>query len=76
MRRYERLTPEGDQSDIASSTPRRRVPITILIADDHPVVRDGITTILSSQPNPAPVVNGMNRIGNARRVHARASLSV
>jgi two-component system, NarL family, response regulator len=51
VRHCERLTLEGDQSDIASSTPRPGVPVTVLIADDHPVVRDGITTILSSQPD-------------------------
>jgi two-component system, NarL family, response regulator len=49
MQRYERLTPEDDQSDIALATPQRGVPITVLIADAHPVVRDGLTMILNSQ---------------------------
>jgi two-component system NarL family response regulator len=49
MRRYERLTLEDDQSDIALTAPRRGAPITVLIADDHPVIRDGLTAILNSQ---------------------------
>jgi DNA-binding NarL/FixJ family response regulator len=49
MQSYERLTPEDDQSDIALATPQRGVPITVLIADDHPVIRDGLTLILNSQ---------------------------
>jgi CheY-like chemotaxis protein len=49
MQRYERLTPEDDQSDMALATPQRGVAITVLIADDHPVIRDGLTMILNSQ---------------------------
>jgi DNA-binding NarL/FixJ family response regulator len=47
-------------------------PIRILVADDHPVVRDGLVAILSTQPDFAVVgeaANGAEVIAQVTRLH-------
>lgn len=47
-------------------------PIRLIVADDHPVVRDGLVAILSTQPDfdiIAEVSNGEDLIDRARQTH-------
>jgi DNA-binding NarL/FixJ family response regulator len=40
-----------DQDKLQSNPSRENTPIRILVADDHPVVRDGLVAMLATQPD-------------------------
>jgi two-component system NarL family response regulator len=58
---------DADLSDIALATPERQalkaervMPITVVVADDHPVTREGLTAILNSEEDIQVVAEAAN----------------